>query len=167
MNICLQPMTKALARIYFKGFIVDPALFMDGQEYKPYVYSEAQADARVDKYQALGRVYLAVMLDDDPIGEIVLKNIDLENKHCILGISLRSDDVKNKGYGTEAEIQALQYAFQKLHMDTVFADSLIKNTRSQHVLTKVGFAETHRDDDFIYYRCDKSIWSGHKTTLMR
>ena len=76
-----------------------------------------------------------------------------------MGISLRSDDVKNRGYGTEAEIQALRYAFVQMGMETVFADSVINNVRSQHVLEKVGFIETHRDDSFIYYRCDRNSWT--------
>ena len=52
----------------------------------------------------MGRVFLAVMLDDEPIGEVILKSIDCEKKHCTLGICMRSDAYKNKGYGTEAEI---------------------------------------------------------------
>ena len=160
MSICLHPMTKALARRYFRGFVVDPALFMDGQEYRPYVYAQEKADATVDRHLSLGRVYLAIMLDLEPIGEMILKNIDRDKMQCTLGISMRSDDVKNRGYGTEAEILALRYAFTELEMETVFADSLIKNTRSQHVLEKVGFIETHRDDAFVYYRCDRNIWRG-------
>ena len=162
MNICLCPMTKELAREYFRGFVVDPALFLPGQEYRPYVYTEEKADAAVDRHLSLGRVYLAVMRDREPIGEIVLKNIDSEKHHCTIGISLRSDDVKNRGYGTEAEIQALHYAFKQIGMETVFADSIIQNTRSQNVLEKVGFIESHRDDSFIYYRCDVDRWTDPK-----
>ena len=158
MNICLCEMTKELARCYFSKFVADPALFMEDQPYQPYVYRAEDADARVDRYWQMGRIYLALMLDDEPIGEIVLKNIDNSKKHCTLGISLRSDEFKNKGYGTEAEIMVLRYAFEKLEMDTVFADSLIKNMRSQHVLVKAGFEETHRDKHFVYYRCDKNQW---------
>lgn len=158
MNICLVKMTKILARRYFSGFIVDPALFMDGQELRPYVYSEDKADEVVTRYEKLGRIYMAVILDGEPIGEIVFKNIDYAGKTCTLGISLQSDQYKNKGYGTQAEILALEYAFDRLEMKTVFADSILQNTRSQRVLKKVGFAETHRDDLFVYYRCDGDTW---------
>lgn len=160
MNICLTPMTKALARRYYEGYIQDPALLTEGQQYQLYHYSADHADATVEKHRKLGRVYLAVMLDNEPIGEIILKNIDQEHKHCTLSISLQCDTVKNKGYGTAAEILALHYAFHDLNMDTVFADTVLKNTRSQHVLKKVGFVETNRDDTFIFYRCDKSDWDG-------
>ena len=159
MNIRLQPMTKKLARMYFQRYIADPALFAPNQEFRPYIYNEENVNNRIDRYRALGNVYFAVMLNEEPIGDIVLKRIDRKEKHCTLGISLRSDDVKNQGYGTQTEILALRYAFDNLDMDTVFADTLIRNTRSQHVLKKVGFKETHQDDTFIYYRCDRSTWN--------
>ena len=118
------------------------------------MYSEEFSDNRVDRYKALGRIFLAVMLDDKPIGEIVLKEIDYAKRCCTIGISMINDNYKNKGYGTAAEQLALEYAFGTLALDTVFADTLITNHRSQHVLRKVGFRETHRDQAFIYYRCD-------------
>ena len=71
---------------------------------------------------------------------------------------MQNDNLKNKGYGTQAEKQAIEYAFQELGLHTVYADVIHKNKRSQHVLTKVGFRETHRDDAFIYYRCDRCDW---------
>ena len=37
-------------------------------------------------------------------------------------------------------------------MMTVNADTLIKNTRSQHVLEKVGFKKIKKNNHFIYYR---------------
>jgi len=156
MSINLTEMTKMLARQYFRDFVLDPDLFSDKSKYKPYVYSEAESDATVERYRKMGRVYLAVMLDEKPIGEVILKNIDWEHKHCTLGISMQSDTYKNKGYGTEAERQTLDYAFGELGMETVFADSLLENKRSRHVLEKVGFQRINENDQFIYYRCDRS-----------
>ena len=151
-------MSKELARQYYSKFELDPDLFADKNNYQPYVYTQEKSDATVKRYREMGRVFLAVMLGDEPIGEVILKSIDPEKKHCTLGISMQSDAYKNKGYGTVAEIQALEYAFYEMEMETVFADSLKNNKRSQHVLMKVGFQETHRDDTFIYYQCDRRNW---------
>lgn len=160
MNIRLREMTIDLARKYYKRFENDPDLFMDMGKFCPYVYNEEKCAQTVERYRRLGRVYLAIMLGNDPIGEIVLKNIDIERKCCTLGIHMQNDSVKNKGYGTQAEILALRYAFDELNLDTVFADAIHKNKRSQRVLKKVGFAETHQDDSFVYYRCDRANWSA-------
>ena len=159
MNIRLRNMTMDLARKYFSNFEMDPMLFTDDSQFRPYVYSQEESDARVERYAQLGRVYLAVMLNEDPIGEVVLKNIVPEQKHCTLGISLVSDFYKNRGYGTKAEILALEYAFDQMGMETVFADSIHRNTRSQHVLEKVGFRKIAQDDTFVYYRCDRNAWT--------
>lgn len=156
--IYLVPMTKELCRKYMQKFVVDPALFEDETKYKPYVYVEEECDAYFDRYKQMGRIHMAIMLNDEPIGELILKKIDHKKKHCTLGISMRSDEFKNKGYGTTAEILALEYAFDEMGMKTVYADALHNNKRSLHVLQKVGFIQTHEDDTFRYYRCDRSSW---------
>ena len=156
INLC--KMTKSLARIYYRDFQNDPVMFTDPAKFQPYVYSPERSDACVDRYASLGREFLAVMLDGRPIGEVVLKNFDREAKSCTLGIHLQNDAVKDCGYGTAAEILALEYAFGTLGMETVYADALSRNARSQHVLKKVGFVKTHTDDAFHYYRCDRSGW---------
>lgn len=158
MNIRLCKMTKPLARAYFREFRNDPDLFMDMGRFSEYEYDPKKVDAYVERYRRLGRIHLAILLDQEPIGELILKNVDRENRCCTLGICMKNDTVKNRGYGTRAEILALEYAFTQLGMETVYADAIHKNTRSQHVLQKAGFNETHRDEAFVYYRCDRSTW---------
>lgn len=160
MNIRLCNMTKALNRRYFSKFENDPDIFMDVNRFHVYIYNEETADAYWQRHRNLSRIHLAIMLNEDPIGEIILKNIDQSQKCCTLGIHMQNDSVKNKGYGTTAEILALEYAFNELGMETVLADALKTNTRSQHVLEKVGFREIGQDAEFYYYRCDKDHWSA-------
>ena len=158
MNIRLCNMTKELCRRYHEHFAHDPAMFADMDCFTPYVYSPAHADAHWQRQRDLGRVHLAVMLGDEPIGDLVLKNIDRSEGCCTMGIYLCNDSVKNKGYGTQAEMLALKYTFEEMGLNTVYADALHKNKRSQHMLEKVGFQETGRDDSFVYYRCDRDSW---------
>ena len=154
-SVSITPMTKELARRYYREFVLDPDLFADKSKYQPFQYSDAFSDGRVERYAEMGRIFMAVMLDQKPIGEIVLKNIDRSHKSCEIGISLINDSYKNQGYGTEAKKLILEYAFHQLNMKTIFADTLIDNLRSQHVLEKVGFIRTHQDDHFVYFRCDR------------
>ena len=72
---------------------------------------------------------------------------------------MKNDSVKNKGYGTKAVLLALKYAFEELLMENVYADALIKNNRSRHVLTKAGFQEIKTDDKYCYYIFRKADWS--------
>ena len=165
MNIRLQPMTRELCRIYMQEFEPDKALFADPKDYRPYVYEETACDAYFERQRQLGRIHLAIMKDDSAIGEIILKKIDPLLRHCTLSISLQNDQVKNQGYGTRAEQLALNYAFHELDMITVYADSLLGNLRSQHVLEKVGFRETHRDDLFVYYEIRKPDWQANQEPI--
>ena len=77
-----------------------------------------------------------------------------------IGIHLRNDSVKNKGYGTVAKIKALRYAFEKLQCEAVYADGILKNSRSQHVLEKVGFRKTYRMNDFYTTNAKERVWCG-------
>ncbi len=165
--ITIQKMTKELARAYFENYQHDLALFLDETACKPYEYTVEWADAYVDRYVALGREHLAIMLDERCIGEAIFKNQNPDEQCCTLGICLQNDSVKNKGYGTKAEILLMDHAFNQMKMKTVFADALLKNTRSQHVLEKVGFVETHRDETFVYYRCERKTWKRPAETASK
>lgn len=100
-----------------------------------------------------------MMLQDAPIGEVILKNVDEAGRSCVMSIHLQNDSVKNRGFGTQAEVLALQYAFREMKLETVYADAIKKNQRSRHVLEKVGFKMTHIDEAFTYYRCDRDSWT--------
>ena len=89
------------------------------------------------------------------IGDVGLKHIDHAQKTCELTIHLTDDTVKNRGFGTQAERLMLDYAFDRLGMQTVLADATLKNTRSQHVLESIGFRFLREDETFRYYSIGK------------
>ena len=71
--------------------------------------------------------------------------------------AVRAYDLRlSHGIGTRAERLAVQYVFDILDIPTVYADTVRSNTRSQHVLEKVGFSLIREDKEFRYYRIDKS-----------
>ena len=157
--ISLGRVTRKRMHEYYKNFVSDPDIFMDMSKYFEYQYSPE----RIDKYwetrkKPKDRKDFFVLLEYEVIGELALKHIDFEKKECELSIHLQNDSVKNKGYGSAAERLALAYAFENLGMESVLADSVLKNTRSQHVLEKVGFVLIGVDDTFKYYRCDKNAF---------
>ena len=154
-------MMKSLLRQFSQDFAYDPDAFSDMGEFSEYTYREVDVDARWGRQRQHGRIHLAVMLEQEPIGEVILMDIDAEKRCCILSIHMKNDSVKNRGYGTRAEILALECAFGTLEMETVFADAIYKNKRSQHVLEKIGFQKAHSDEQCVYYRCDKEVWDGN------
>ena len=159
-KIVLEEMTKELCRKLFREHENDPMLFADMSTFKPYEYSKEKADAHFEKQNAPDRKSFAIMLNGEAIGEVYFKHIDRDNGTCELGIGIKNDSFKNCGYGTAAENLAIEYAFVKMNMNAVLADTIRKNKRSAHVLEKVGFRFVSEDDMFRYYRIDKNDWKG-------
>ncbi len=155
-NVYLQPMTRGMCHEFYRNFQNDPAI----GHYYEYVYSPETVDRYYDSNAVYDRKLFAIMVDGKIVGECKLKSIDHEKCECSMGIHLQNDAVKEKGYGTQAERLVLRYAFEELGMIAVCADAALKNTRSQHVLEKVGFRYTHEDSTFKYYRCEKRVWQG-------
>ena len=155
-KISLVPMTRKLCHELFRSWENDESIYMDLSSFRPYIYSEDTVDRYFDSKQEPSRVMLAVMLGDRPIGEIQLKQIDRDKKECTLSIHMQNDSVKGKGYGTEAEKLACEYAFEELGMMAVNADTVVKNIRSQHILDQLGFEFIKEEGDFRFYRLEKN-----------
>ena len=160
MDVYLVPMTRDRMHELFQDFVYDPDIFSDMSLYeqaKSSGYDPKRADALFDSRNGHeDRRSFAVMLGDRVIGEVELKRIDPKEKTCALSIHLQNDAVKNKGYGTRAERLAIAFAFDTLSMDHILADTVAKNTRSQHVLEKLGFTLASEENGFKYYRLDKA-----------
>ncbi|MBU1144597.1 MAG: GNAT family N-acetyltransferase [Firmicutes bacterium] len=92
---------------------------------------------------------------DDPVGEIILKKIDFEKKEGTLSIYLQNNSVNEKGIGTWAGRQIIHYAFNELNLETVYADIVKKNLRSQHALEKVRFLFLNENEKFQYFYIKK------------
>ena len=154
-EITLAPMSRELCHEFYRGFENDPAIFMDMEKFYEFHYDPRWVDGYFDRQAARGRLLFAVMLDDSPVGEVKLWDIDREKRVCNLGIHLQNDSVKGRGIGTRAEELAVEYAFRELGLDTVFADVVLKNTRSQRALEKAGFRFVEEKGIYRYYRRDR------------
>lgn len=152
--VILREMTREMCHAFYRHFQNDPSI----GHYYEYVYSPERAEQYFDRNSVADRKLFAIMVGNEIVGEIKLKDLDFERQECSFGIHLQNDSVKGKGYGTRAEHLILQYAFDNLGMYAVNADVALNNTRSQHVLEKVGFRYVWEDETFKYYRCEGSNW---------
>ena len=159
MALELLPMTRERMHEMYRGFSMDPAIFDDMDLYEKvrnYVYNPEKVDALFDMREAEeGSKAFAIVLDGAVIGEAGLRHFSPETKECELSVHMQNDSVKGKGYGTQAEKLAIDYAFNVLGAESIFAESLIKNTRSQHILEKLGFQYTGEEEGFKQYRLEK------------
>ena len=154
-KVYLKPMTDEMYHEYFKKYQNDIDLYLDKTKYYDYVYDKDNVDKYIKKQRSLNRICFAIMLDEHMAGEIKLYNFVI-GKSVTLGISMKNDYYKNKGLGVQAEKLIKDYAFNILGVETMFADTIITNTRSQHVLEKVGFKLIKEDENYKYYKLDKN-----------
>ena len=146
----LTPMTPEMYHEYCKEYENDPDLYLDPAKFVPYEYSEEKVERYLQRLRDLKRISLAIMLGDEIAGEIVLKNIE-PRRQATMGLTLKNAGYKDRGIGTQAERLAVQYVFHELDIPVLYADTIRTNTRSQHVLEKVGFRFLREDEDFKYY----------------
>ena len=152
--ITLAPMTEEMAHAFFKEYENDPDLNLEGQPFIPYTYSAEKVARYRQRQKDLHRIPLAILCKEEIVGEIVLKEIE-EHRCATLGITLKNAQYKDRGIGTQAERLAIRFVFEELDIPTLFADTVRTNTRSQHVLEKVGFRLIREDQSFKYYRIDR------------
>ena len=153
-NITLQPMTPEMYHAYFQDYHNDPDLYIDKSKFTDYVYDEENVNRYIQRQIDLGRRCFAIIHDGEMVGELIIKNIE-EKKSATLGICMRDASCKDRGFGTQAERLAVDYIFNELDIPVVYADSILSNERSQHVLEKVGFRLIKVEGDFKYYRLER------------
>jgi len=78
------------------------------------------------------------------IGRCMLFGIDLVNRSSMLGIAIGEKDCWGQGYGSEALILLLDYAFNLLNLNNVMLGVFSFNQRAIHSYLKVGFREIGR-----------------------
>ncbi len=85
-------------------------------------------------------VFAIRLLDESTIiGVMGLHNIDHKNGLATTGSFIGKKDLWNKGYGTEAKMLVLEYAFNTLNLRKVCSDVYDFNGRSRRCLEKCGY----------------------------
>lgn len=149
-DIYLLPMTAEMYHEYFKEYQNDLDLYIDPNSYTSYAYDEDAVNRYIQRQIDLNRKAFAIMLGKEMVGELIIKNIE-EHKCATMGIAMKNTQYKDRGFGTQAERLAIAYVFNELDIPILYADSILSNKRSQHVLEKVGFKLINEDESFKYY----------------
>lgn len=158
-TITLAEMTRERMHALYRDFSFDPDIFEGQMMGVEYTYRPEKTDALFDMRAAEeNSLAFAVMADRTVVGELGLRKIDRREKSCELSIHMQNDRVKNKGYGTAAERLAVEYAFSVLKLERVWAQTLEKNKRSQHVLEKLGFRFQSRENGYRKYVLERKAW---------
>lgn len=153
-EIRLLPMTAEMYHAYFKEYQNDLDLYLDPGAYRIYTYDSRKVDQYIKRQADLKRKAFAIMYGQEMVGELIIKNIE-PGKCATMGIAMKNTRYKDRGFGTKAERLAIAYVFQELDIPVLYADALVTNARSQHVLEKVGFRLIKEEGDFRYYSIER------------
>ena len=155
-RIELTPMTREQMHELYREFTIDRDLFPENMPEKTYTYNPEKVDVLYAmRHGEQNSLCFAVLLDGAVIGEVGLRKIHAPAGSCELSIQLQNDGVKNRGYGTAAERKAVEYAFYGLGLKSVWAETLENNTRSWHVLEKLGFRFEGSKNGYRQYRLER------------
>jgi len=90
-------------------------------------------------------IYFTIVKKNDiPVGFITLKNINYTHKNCSLGIVIGDTDDRGKGYGKEAMLLLITYAFNTLNLKKITVEVVESNKRAYALYKKLGFIEEGR-----------------------
>ena len=154
-KVTLVTYTKEYCHEFYQGYVADPQMTEH-----TFTYCREKIDQYFDTKSADDtRKLFAIRVNDKIIGEIQLKYIDEVKKEGTLSIILQNDAVKNKGYGTDAEVVLLDYAFNLMNLSKVFADTTERNVTSKHVLNKLGFKHLRDENDMSYFELKSKDWN--------
>lgn len=88
-------------------------------------------------------VVLCIMVkeSDTFIGVTGLHQIDFKNRHATFGITIGETSEWGKGYGTEATVLMVQYAFETLNLNRVRLLVFENNLHGRRAYERVGFKQ--------------------------
>lgn len=90
------------------------------------------------------QVVLAIVVDGKPIGNMGLHKISWKDRIATTGAVIGEKEYRDKGYGTEAKMLLLDYAFNRLNLRKICSSVLEFNARSKAYQEKTGYKEEGR-----------------------
>ncbi len=102
------------------------------------IVAEFEQDVKADAHRVvIFAIYEAATMR--PIGTTMLKDIDHTQGTALYGISIGDKDAWGKGYGTEATVLMLDYAFNVLGLHNVMLEVYGFNERAVRAYARAGF----------------------------
>lgn len=108
--------------------------------YSKFLIKQYLQNSHQDIYEAK-QLRLAICTNDDrkTVGLIDLFEYDARNNRAGIGIVIKNEIDKSKGYGSQALELLINYSFVKLNLNQLFANIGTENLNSLKLFTKFGF----------------------------
>lgn len=113
--------------MYYTGTINNPTK----EQVYSYIERIVEDDSRED--------FIICDLDNNILGEVVLNDIDYDNRSCGFRIAIFNKDLCGQGIGYKATLEVLRVAFEELKLHRVELEVFDYNPRAKRMYEKAGF----------------------------
>ena len=144
-RILLRPLVKADAQAMYESLSDQEVARLTGT-HETFEFADVENFCERSKQQ-LDRYDYVICDKDNPdiaLGEVVLNDIDDENRCANFRGSLYAQVSFNKGMGTEAIVLLMDFAFNELALNRVELEVFEFNERAIRVYEKIGFKHEGR-----------------------
>lgn len=127
---------------------------------------------RIQKNKQTDVVFTIVLKSGIPIGFMGLHRISWKDRTATTGALIGEEKYRNKGYGSEAKLVILEYAFQTLNLRKISSTVIAFNGRSVAYSLKCGYSvEGRRKAQFykkgrywdeVFLAIFRSTWLKHQ-----
>jgi len=152
-RIYLKKLDKVHIEEYWEAFkesSVEAMLFTGTQQ----VFNKSSIERHVENISVDGsRVdfFIRTKESNKIVGEVVLNDIDRNNRSASTRIVLYRKENFSKGYGSEALVLALNYGFGMLNLHRIELEVLPINQRGIKAYEKIGFTREGIKREAAYY----------------
>jgi diamine N-acetyltransferase len=158
-KVALGPLHRGLLTLLVRWSNDFPTVDLGGDDMRPRSAEEIEAGFEpLVKGERPDWIGFAIyeLPDLRPIGTANIRDFTNRNRTAEFGITIGEEDCRGKGYGTEATILILDYAFTVLGVHNVWLDTAAYNERAIRTYARAGFREigrrreAHRLGDHVY-----------------
>ncbi len=118
--------------------------------YSKYLLNQFLENASKDIFE-MKQLRLVIVLNEtsQAIGFVDLFDLDVKNSRAALGILIGEKQFRNKGFASEAIQLIIQYAFELLNLNQIYAHVITNNITSLHLFEKNGFTKSMVKRDWV------------------
>ena len=134
----------------FKNTSIETMIFTGSAQ----VFNKTEIENYIDRVAAdSDRVDFLIFSKQDNklVGEVVINEVDRNNRCGNIRVLINRKEDFSKGYGTEAMILALNYGFGMFNLHRIELEAYPFNNRAIHVYEKIGFKREGLRRDGAYY----------------
>jgi len=150
-RIYLKPLDKGNIPLVL-GWLADPEVnrfLLSGHE--PISVEDEEKWYDDMSASAVDHVFQVHVSDDGRyIGNTGLHHLDPKHRHAELGIMIGSKPDQGRGYGRDAIVTLLRFAFNDLALHRVYLGCDTENSRGLAAYRAVGFAEVGLERDVVF-----------------